>query len=230
MPSGRDLAALELTMRGHRYVWGAIGPNTFDCSGLNWWALDQLGVPAHRQHRTAQSLYDWCQAAHTTISPAQAKQTVGAWGFYGRDGKIHHIVTSLGNGSTIQAANKRDGVGVFKWDDRQVTVAGLPPGLTFGDLAPHPPPVPQHVPTRPTLILSNPNTRANQVAIGELIFISGVDLKHQYAAGTFDAEVLADVVNFQRFFHLPVTGQFDTLTWTALDMLIISKGAQTGTI
>ena len=27
------------------YVWGAKGPNTFDCSGLTGWVWRQLGVP-----------------------------------------------------------------------------------------------------------------------------------------------------------------------------------------
>jgi hypothetical protein len=33
-----------LSKQGTEYVWGAAGPNVFDCSGLVSWALDQAGV------------------------------------------------------------------------------------------------------------------------------------------------------------------------------------------
>ena len=36
-------AAAALSMRGHQYVWGSKGPNTFDCSGLTYWAWSQAG-------------------------------------------------------------------------------------------------------------------------------------------------------------------------------------------
>lgn len=32
------------SMIGHAYIWGAAGPNTFDCSGLVTWALKKIGV------------------------------------------------------------------------------------------------------------------------------------------------------------------------------------------
>ncbi len=40
---GRFLAAVASKM-GTSYVWGAAGPNVFDCSGLVSWALEQAGV------------------------------------------------------------------------------------------------------------------------------------------------------------------------------------------
>lgn len=45
--ASRALAAAE-TKLGHPYVWGATGPNSFDCSGLVVWAYHQVGVTLPR--------------------------------------------------------------------------------------------------------------------------------------------------------------------------------------
>ena len=46
VPSGPGgaAAAAALSQRGKPYVWGAKGPNSFDCSGLTQWAWAQAGV------------------------------------------------------------------------------------------------------------------------------------------------------------------------------------------
>lgn len=46
LPKGSRSAALAaaLTRIGDPYVWGATGPNAFDCSGLVQWAYHQVGV------------------------------------------------------------------------------------------------------------------------------------------------------------------------------------------
>ena len=43
---------------GRPYVWGAEGPDTFDCSGLVQWAYAQAGV---RMPRVTHQ--QWCRAA-----------------------------------------------------------------------------------------------------------------------------------------------------------------------
>lgn len=40
--------AAALTRRGLPYVWGAVGPDSFDCSGLMLWAWDQAGISIPR--------------------------------------------------------------------------------------------------------------------------------------------------------------------------------------
>jgi cell wall-associated NlpC family hydrolase len=42
--SGEAAANAALTRLGCRYLWGAKGPNAFDCSGLTQWAWRQAGV------------------------------------------------------------------------------------------------------------------------------------------------------------------------------------------
>ena len=41
---GQGAAKAALSKRGRPYVWGAKGPNVFDCSGLTKWAWGQAGV------------------------------------------------------------------------------------------------------------------------------------------------------------------------------------------
>lgn len=46
---GNAIVTSALSELGSQYVWGASGPNTFDCSGLVWWACHENGVILHVQ-------------------------------------------------------------------------------------------------------------------------------------------------------------------------------------
>ena len=46
--SGSTIANTALTKLGCSYVYGASGPNTFDCSGLTYWAHKQNGITIPR--------------------------------------------------------------------------------------------------------------------------------------------------------------------------------------
>ena len=50
LPDSRAGLAVRaaLSRLGKPYVWGATGPNCFDCSGLTQWAYHQAGVPLSR--------------------------------------------------------------------------------------------------------------------------------------------------------------------------------------
>jgi peptidoglycan DL-endopeptidase CwlO len=41
---GAQALQYALTRQGDEYVWGAAGPDQFDCSGLVVWAFDQIGI------------------------------------------------------------------------------------------------------------------------------------------------------------------------------------------
>lgn len=43
-PLGQKVVDLAMTKLGQPYVWGAKGPNTFDCSGIVQWTWKQVGV------------------------------------------------------------------------------------------------------------------------------------------------------------------------------------------
>ena len=47
-PRARRAVRAALSRLGCPYVWGATGPDRFDCSGLVKWAYEQAGIPLHR--------------------------------------------------------------------------------------------------------------------------------------------------------------------------------------
>lgn len=92
--SSRAAAALEAAKSkiGTPYVWGATGPNSFDCSGLTSWAYTQAGVSIPRTSQ-AQA------GAGTRLSLSQLKPGDLVL-FYG---DLHHIGLYAGNGMVLHA-------------------------------------------------------------------------------------------------------------------------------
>ncbi|MGW1075302.1 NlpC/P60 family protein [Streptomyces sp. NPDC002537] len=93
--SGRGAAALAAAQSviGSPYVWGATGPDSFDCSGLTSWAYAQAGVTLSRvsqdQANDGTRIYDQSQ-----LKPGDLVL------FYG---DLHHIGLYAGNGMTLHA-------------------------------------------------------------------------------------------------------------------------------
>ncbi|MEU2871291.1 NlpC/P60 family protein [Streptomyces olivoreticuli] len=93
--SGRAAAALAAAQGkiGSPYVWGAVGPDSFDCSGLTSWAYAQAGVTLDRvsqdQANDGTRIYDQSQ-----LKPGDLVL------FYG---DLHHIGLYAGNGMTLHA-------------------------------------------------------------------------------------------------------------------------------
>lgn len=56
-----------LSRLGSPYVWGATGPDRFDCSGLVQWAYAQAGIPLHRT--TYQQIYDGVPVLPSRVRP-----------------------------------------------------------------------------------------------------------------------------------------------------------------
>lgn len=98
------LYSLVRSKLGCRYVYGATGSKTFDCSGLMYWCYKQIGVTIPR---TAAAQY----RGSRRISGSQAK--VGDLVFFsgttGASG-ITHVGMYIGNGYMIHAANPSRGV------------------------------------------------------------------------------------------------------------------------
>jgi peptidoglycan DL-endopeptidase CwlO len=93
-------AAITFAQRqiGKPYVWGATGPDAFDCSGLMLRAWEAAGVPLPRTSRE-----QYFAGAYLPVSQAQAGDLV----FYAYDtgdpNTIHHVAMYLGNGTIIEA-------------------------------------------------------------------------------------------------------------------------------
>ncbi|HTV11319.1 MAG TPA: NlpC/P60 family protein [Acidimicrobiales bacterium] len=77
---------------GDPYVWGAAGPDAFDCSGLVMWAYDQAGV--YLPH------YSGAQFADTTQIPMSDLEP-GDLVFPADPGQ--HVAMYVGNGDIVQA-------------------------------------------------------------------------------------------------------------------------------
>jgi cell wall-associated NlpC family hydrolase len=56
-----------LSRLGRPYVWGATGPNQFDCSGLVQWAYAQAGI--HLDRTTYQQIHDGVPVARSQVQP-----------------------------------------------------------------------------------------------------------------------------------------------------------------
>ncbi|MGP3951023.1 NlpC/P60 family protein [Streptomyces sp. 7N604] len=77
---------------GSPYVWGATGPNSFDCSGLTSWAYSQAGVSIPR---TSQS------QANIGTRLGQGELSPGDLVFF--YGDLHHVGLYAGNGQILHA-------------------------------------------------------------------------------------------------------------------------------
>src|SRR5690606_11657880 len=91
-PGGGSKAAgaisAALSRVGSGYVWGAAGPNVFDCSGLVMWAYAQVGVRLPH--------YSGAQYAATTRISASQLQP-GDLVFWGPGGSEHVAIYMGGN-------------------------------------------------------------------------------------------------------------------------------------
>ena len=88
---GEQALRLALSKRGDPYVWGAAGPNAFDCSGLVMWAYGQLGI--HLDHFTGDQ---WNEGVHVSKSQLQPGDLLF---FYG----IDHVGLFIGGNLMVDA-------------------------------------------------------------------------------------------------------------------------------
>jgi cell wall-associated NlpC family hydrolase len=105
--SGRAAAAVQyaLAQVGDAYVYGAAGPNAFDCSGLTMMAWAQAGVAL--PHSSSAQFGSGPHVASGDLQP-------GDLVFY--YSPISHVGIYIGNGMIVHAANPSTGVvvsGVF---------------------------------------------------------------------------------------------------------------------
>lgn len=126
--SGADLVDKAKTKLGDTYVYGAEGPNHFDCSGLIQWVFKQYGI---KTPRTA------AEQEHFGTSVQRSKIQVGDLLFFNWSGSgaAEHVGMYMGDGMMIEAPHTGDVVKTIKvsssmWAD----VVGIRrfPGVTGG--------------------------------------------------------------------------------------------------
>lgn len=89
---GRPEAAVRAAMSklGRPYVWGATGPDRFDCSGLVQWAYAQAGVPLRRT--TYEQIHDG-----VPVSPSRVRAGDLVFPHAG------HVQLAIGGGFVVEA-------------------------------------------------------------------------------------------------------------------------------
>ena len=96
---------------GKPYVWGASGPDAFDCSGLTQMAWAQAGVNLY--HYTGAQ---WDQTSRVALSDLQPGDLV----FFGSDGpSSEHVGIFIGNGQMLDAPHSGATVRIesMYWDN-----------------------------------------------------------------------------------------------------------------
>lgn len=88
-PAARAVRA-ALSKIGRPYVWGASGPDRFDCSGLVQWAYGQAGVRLHRT--TYEQIHDGVPVARSQVRPGDL--------VFPHTG---HVQLAIGNGLVVEA-------------------------------------------------------------------------------------------------------------------------------
>ena len=97
-PPGTGGAAAKVAMdqRGDMYLWGAAGPDRFDCSGLTMFAYNAVGVSLPHSSRAQ---YGYGKAV------AYGDWQPGDLLFYGGSaGSIHHVAMYVGDGMIVHAS------------------------------------------------------------------------------------------------------------------------------
>ena len=96
---GSSLVEKAKSKLGCKYVWGATGPNTFDCSGLMYWVHKQFGISIPRT-----SLAQSKSGKSVNKSDLQVGDLVF---FKTTSAPVGHVGMYVGNGQFIHAPNKR---------------------------------------------------------------------------------------------------------------------------
>ena len=108
-----------LSKLGDAYVWGAAGPDSFDCSGLTMVAWEQAGVAL--DHYTGDQLNQGTPVVgYDAVSPGDLVLIPGADGTLADPG---HVGIFIGDGLVLSAVDPQQGVIVQTWAN--FTAGGL---------------------------------------------------------------------------------------------------------
>lgn len=110
---GEEVANYAKTLLGKSYVYGGVGPNSFDCSGFTQYVYSKFGVNLSHSASAQANI-------GTTVSKANLQ--LGDMVFFSQGGSsIGHVGIFVGNNSFIHAANPQKGVVITSLSDGYYT-------------------------------------------------------------------------------------------------------------
>ena len=106
---GEEVVEYAKTLLGKAYVYGGVGPNSFDCSGFTKYVYSKFGVNLSHSASAQANI-------GTTVSKANLQ--LGDMIFFSQGGSsIGHVGIFVGNNSFIHAANPQKGVVITSLSD-----------------------------------------------------------------------------------------------------------------
>lgn len=88
-PSGNKVVEAALRERGKPYIWGAEGPNSFDCSGLVKWSYAK-GAGINLPHQSGKQANSGTQLPVSEAQPGDVLWKPGHVGIFIGEGKFVH--------------------------------------------------------------------------------------------------------------------------------------------
>ena len=113
--TGQAIVNYAAQFIGKPYVWGAKGPNSFDCSGLTYYVYNHFGynigqgTNSQRYAGTSVSLRN--SSGQYTLSNLMPGDLI----FFNYGAPFDHVGIYAGNGEYIAAENPQDGVMKINW-------------------------------------------------------------------------------------------------------------------
>lgn len=107
---------------GDPYVWGATGPNAWDCSGLTQAAWRAAGITLPRTSRE-----QYRAGRHIPVDQAQPGDLL-FWSTDGSPAGVHHVALALGDGRVLHAPETGKTVEIRPRWDRELMPHAVRPG------------------------------------------------------------------------------------------------------
>jgi peptidoglycan DL-endopeptidase LytE len=108
---GQHIVDLGMNYLGYPFVWGAIGPDRFDCSGFTYFIVNQAGFSLARDMAT--QVVTGIPVAPEDLQPGDLVFQQNTY-----QAGLSHTGIYIGNGKFLNAASERVGVVVSDlWDD-----------------------------------------------------------------------------------------------------------------
>jgi len=109
----QNIEYIAKSFLGTPYVWGATGPNKFDCSGFTQWVYRDSGINIPRvsrdQARVGQYVsYDQLQRGDMVFFDTHKKRT----------GRVSHVGIYLGGGNFIHASSAGKSVVIYNFNQK----------------------------------------------------------------------------------------------------------------